>query len=143
RAEDVIGRLMAELGNRDQVFLATKVGAGRSGRGAGLAEIEESKRRLRTDRFDLLEVHNLNGVDEMLPVLRELKEAGTIRYYGVTTTSASQYSQLEQLLTREPMDFIQVDYAIDNRDVEARILPLAADRGVGVLTALPFGRGRV
>lgn len=143
RAEDVVGQLMAEVGNRDQIFLATKVGQGRAGRAEGLAEIERSKQRLRTDRFDLLQVHNLGGVREMLPVLREMKEAGTIRYLGVTTTSPQQYAELEGLLRNEPMDFVQVDYAIDNREVEDRILPLALDQGVAVLTALPFGRGRV
>lgn len=143
RAEDVVGQLMAEVGNRDQIFLATKVGQGRAGRAEGLAEIERSKQRLRTDRFDLLQVHNLGGVREMLPILREIKEAGTIRYLGVTTTSPQQYAELEGLLRSEPMDFVQVDYAIDNREVEERILPLALDQGVAVLTALPFGRGRV
>jgi aryl-alcohol dehydrogenase-like predicted oxidoreductase len=142
-AEDVLGNLMSELGNREEIFLATKVGRGREGRAAGIAEIERSKQRLRTDRFDLLQVHNLGGVNDMLPVLREMKDAGQIRYYGVTTTSQQQYGELERLLQNERMDFLQIDYAIDNRRVEDRILPLAADRGVAVLTALPFGRGRV
>lgn len=142
-AETVVGDLVAEIGNRDQLFIATKVGAGRQGRGAGIAEMEQSLKRLRVHHIDLLQVHNLAGVNEMLPVLREWKQAGRIRYYGVTTTSDRQYQQLEQLLRTEPLDFIQVDYALDNRGVEERILPLAADRGVAVLVALPFGRGRV
>ncbi len=142
-AESVVGDLVAEVGNRDQFFLATKVGDGRQGAAAGRAEMEESLRRLRVNRVDLMQVHNLNGVNEMLPVLREWKDAGKTRYIGVTTTSERQYEQLERLLRTEPMDFVQVDYAIDNRGVEERILPLAADRGVAVLTALPFGRGRV
>ncbi|HET9446697.1 MAG TPA: aldo/keto reductase, partial [Steroidobacteraceae bacterium] len=86
---------------------------------------------------------SLGGVNEMLPVLREWKEAGKTRYIGVTTTSKGQYAELERLLRTQRMDFIQVDYAIDNRDVEQVILPLAQERGVAVLTALPFGRGRV
>lgn len=143
RAEDVIGQLLSEVGNRNRIFLATKVGQGRAGRAEGIAEIERSRERLGTDRFDLLQVHNLGGVAEMLPVLREMKAAGSIRYLGVTTTSPQQYPELAALLQREPMDFVQVDYAIDNREVEERILPLALDRGVAVLTALPFGRGRV
>lgn len=143
KAEDVLGDLIAELKIRDKIFLATKVGAGGKGREAGIKEIAASKKRLKADKFDLLQVHNLGGVKEMLPVLREMKEAGEIRYYGVTTTFERQYTELEELLKKEPMDFLQIDYAIDNRDVEKTILPLAQDKGIAVLTALPFGRGRV
>jgi aryl-alcohol dehydrogenase-like predicted oxidoreductase len=142
-AETVVGDLVAELGNRDQLFIATKVGRGRSGAVAGIAEMQQSMRRLRTERIDLVQVHNLAGVDAMLPVLREWKRQGRIRYYGVTTSSARQHPQLIQLMQRETLDFIQVDYAIDNRAAADRILPLAADRGIAVLTNLPFGRGRV
>lgn len=143
KAEDVLGDLISDLKIRDKIFLATKVGKGRESREAGIKEIAESKKRLRTEKFDLLQVHNLNGVKDMLPVLRDMKKAGEIRYYGVTTTSKSQYDELEALLKKEPMDFLQIDYAIDNRDVEKRILPLAQEKGIAVLTALPFGRGRV
>ncbi|NMG01677.1 aldo/keto reductase [Azoarcus taiwanensis] len=142
-AETVIGDLMQELGNRDEIFLATKVGAGRNGAAAGLAEMEASMRRLRTDRFDLLMVHNLAGIDDMLPVLREWKAAGRIRYLGMSTSFERQYDDFVAVMEREQLDFIQVDYAIDNRSAEARILPLAAERGIAVLTNLPFGRGRV
>lgn len=143
RAEDVLGDLITELKIRDRIFLATKVGAGSKGREAGIKEIEASKKRLKTNRFDLLQVHNLNGVKDMLPVLRDMKQAGDIRYYGVTTTFKKQYPELEELMKKEPMDFLQIDYAIDNRDVEKTILPLAQEKGIAVLTALPFGRGRV
>ncbi len=143
RAETVVGDLLVELGNRDRVFLATKVGAGRNGAAAGIAEMEASLRRLRTDRLDLLMVHNLAGIDVMLPVLREWKQAGRIRYLGVSTSFERQYEDLLAVMTREELDFIQVDYAIDNRSAEERVLPLAADRGMAVLTNLPFGRGRV
>ena len=142
-AETVLGELMAELGNRDELFIATKVGAGRNGREAGIAEMESSMRRLRTDRFDLLMVHNLAGIDDMLPVLREWKAAGRIRYLGMSTSFERQYADFIAVMEREELDFIQVDYAIDNRSAEERILPLAADRGMAVLTNLPFGRGRV
>ena len=142
-AEPVVGNLVARAGNRSQLFLATKVGRGRQGVQAGRAEMEQSLKQLRVDRVDLMQVHNLGGVNEMLPVLREWQEAGKTRYVGVTSTSKNQYPQLEQLLRTQKMDFVQVDYAIDNRDVEERILPLAQERGVAVLTALPFGRGRV
>lgn len=142
-AETVIGDLLAELGNRDEIFLATKVGAGRNGVAAGIAEMEASLRRLRADRLDLLMVHNLAGIDQMLPVLREWKAAGRIRYLGMSTSFENQYDAFAAVMAREPLDFIQVDYAIDNRSAEQRILPLAADRGMAVLTNLPFGRGRV
>ena len=142
-AEPVVGNLVAQAGNRNQLFLATKVGRGRQGVEAGRAEMEQSLKQLKVEKVDLMQVHNLGGVDEMLPVLREWKEAGKTRYIGATCTSKDQYPEVERLLRTQQMDFIQVDYAIDNRDVEERILPLAQDRGVAVLTALPFGRGRV
>lgn len=142
-AEAVIGDMLAELGNRDQIFLATKVGAGNRGADAGIAEMEASMKRLRTNRLDLLMVHNLNGIKEMLPVLRDWKEKGRTRYIGMSTSFDRQYGDFAAIIEREKLDFIQIDYAIDNRDAEKRILPLAADRGMAVLTNLPFGRGRV
>ena len=142
-AEAIVGALVAELGNRDRLFLATKVGRGRQGRDAGLAEIEESFRKLRTPRIDLLQIHNLGGVEAMLPALREMKQAGRIRYLGISTSFDGQYDALEALLRKEAIDVVQVDYALDNRGVEARLLPAAQERGVAVLTNLPFGRGRV
>ncbi len=142
-AEPVVGTLVAQAGNRNQLFLATKVGRGRQGVQAGRAEMEQSLTQLKVSKVDLMQVHNLGGVNEMLPVLREWKAAGKTRYIGVTTTAKNQYAELERLLRHETMDFIEVDYAIDNREVEQRILPLAQERGVAVLTALPFGRGRV
>ena len=142
-AEPVVGNLVAQVGNRKQLFLATKVGRGGQGVQAGRAELQQSLKQLKVDKVDLMQVHNLNGVNEMLPVLREWKEAGKTRYIGVTCTSKERYSEVERLLRTQRMDFLQVDYAIDNRDVEQRILPLAQERGVAVLVALPFGRGRV
>ncbi len=143
RAETVIGELVEEIGNRDQLFIATKVGAGRNGLKAALEEMEGSFVRLRTDRFDLLQVHNLSGIDDVLPVLREWKASGRIRYLGMSTSFERQYDDFVRVMEREDLDFIQVDYAIDNRNAERRILPLAAERGMAVLTNLPFGRGRV
>ncbi|HEX5816419.1 MAG TPA: aldo/keto reductase, partial [Methylomirabilota bacterium] len=113
-AETVIGDLVAQLGNRSALFIATKVGRGRSGVAAGLDEMRRSLARLRTERLDLLQIHNMAGVEEMLPVLREWKQAARIRYSGVTTSSARQHDALARLVQREPLDFIQVDYAIDN-----------------------------
>lgn len=143
KAEQVVGNLVAQAGNRGQLFVATKVGRGRESVQAGRAELEQSLQRLKVDNVDLMQVHNLGGADEMLPVLREWQQAGKTRYIGVTTSARNQYPELERLLRTQRMDFIEVDYAIDNREVERTILPLAQERAVAVLAALPFGRGRV
>jgi len=142
-AETVVGELVAQAGNRRELFLATKVGQGSRGADAAIAEMEQGFQRLKADRIDLMQIHNLGGTAVMLPILRDWKKAGRIRYYGVTTSSDRQYAQLETLLNAEPMDFVQIDYAIDNRNAEERILPLAKDKGIAVLVNLPFGRGRV
>jgi aryl-alcohol dehydrogenase-like predicted oxidoreductase len=142
-AETVVGDLVAELGNRKQLFIATKVGAGRDGAEAGLAEMNASLQRLRMPSVDLLQIHNLAGVDAMLPLIRKWKDEKKTRYIGISTSNDNQYEALEAIMKREPLDFIQVDYALDNRGAGDRILPLAKDRGIAVLINLPFGRGRV
>jgi len=140
-AETVVGDLVAELGIRDQLFIATKVR--QDGKAAGEAEIERSFERLRTDRFELLQVHNLRDVDAQLGTLRAMKDAGQIRYIGITTSSHRQYEQFEQVMAQEELDFIQVNYSLGSRAAAGRILPLAQDRGMAVLVNLPFGRGRL
>jgi aryl-alcohol dehydrogenase-like predicted oxidoreductase len=87
-----------------------------------------------------MQVWNLAGPDVLLPILREWKQGGRIRYYGVTTTFDGQYPALLELMRRERLDFVQVDYSINNRNAAQEVLPLAAERGIAVLTALPFGR---
>jgi len=141
RAEAVVGQLVEELGLRDRLFLATKVGADSKAEGA--AQIEQSFRNLRTGRIDLIAVHNLRDTANQLATLRGLKEAGRIRSLGVTTSSDQQYQELEALMAREPLDVVQVDYALDNRNAAARILPLAQEKGMAVMINLPFGRGRL
>ncbi|HEY0985572.1 MAG TPA: aldo/keto reductase, partial [Kofleriaceae bacterium] len=132
-----------ELKNRDRVWLATKVTAP-SGRAAeGRKMLEESFRRLRTERVQLVQVHSLQGVPEMLPVLREQKKAGKISYIGVTTSRDGQYDDLLEVMRKESLDFIQVDYSISDRNAADKILPLAASRGMAVLVNLPLGRGNV
>ena len=140
-AEALAGELVADLGIRASLFLATKVGA--SGREAGLQEIEASFQRLRTPRIDLIAVHNLRDTATQLRTLRELKQAGRIRYVGMTTSFPRQYPDFERTMRAETLDFIQVDYALDSRAAAATILPLAADRGMAVMINLPFGRGRL
>ena len=140
-AETVVGDLVADLGIRDSLFIATKVGA--QGREAGTEQMEQSLKRLRTRKIDLIAVHNLWDTQTQLRTLREWKQAGRIRYVGITTSSDRQYQEFEQTMKTEALDFIQVDYAIDNRNAEQRILPLADDRGMAVMINLPFGRGRL
>jgi len=147
-SEQVAGDLSRELGITDRIFWATKVnvagrGGGRADPAAARAQIEASFQRLGTDVIDLLQVHNLGDVPTQLGILKELKEAGRVRYIGVTTTFPPQYAELEQVMRREPLDFIGIDYAIDNRAMEETILPLAMERKIGVLVYLPFGRRRL
>jgi aryl-alcohol dehydrogenase-like predicted oxidoreductase len=141
-AEPVVGDIIAELNARPSYFLATKVTGPGTDRESGQRQMEESFRRLHTDKIDLMQIHNLIGVNERLPLLREWKQAGRFRYIGATTSFARQYEAFEKLMREQQLDFIQVDYSIDARNVEQRILPLAAERGMAVLVNSPFRRGR-
>jgi aryl-alcohol dehydrogenase-like predicted oxidoreductase len=140
-AETVVGDLVRDIGNRDRLFIATKV------RKQDLAdakkEIEQSFEILHTDKIDLIQVHNLVGLDDVLPVLREMKAAGRIRYVGVSTSSGRQYADFIKMMEKEDLDFIQVNYSMTSRTAAERILPLARDRGMAVLVNLPYSRGRV
>ncbi len=146
-SEQVAGDLAHELGATDKVFWATKVNvAARGGAAdpkAARAQIEASFGHLRKRPVDLIQVHNLGDVPTQLGLLKALKGEGRIRYIGVTTTSPPQYPELLEVMRNEPLDFIGIDYAIDNRVAEEKILPLAAERGIGVLVYLPFGRTRL
>ncbi len=141
-AEQLLGALIAQGKLRERLFLATKVSTG-GGRAAGTEQVEGSFKRLRADKLDLVAVHNLRGTEVHLATLRELKAADRIRYVGITTSFDRQYAEFEAVMRRERLDWIQVDYALDNRDAGERILPLAADRGMAVMVNLPFGRGRL
>jgi len=140
-AETVVGDLVAELKIRESLFIATKLGV--RGGDAGIDQLEQSFKRLRTPTIDLIAVHNLQDTQTQLRTLRQWKQAGRIRYVGITTSFERQHSEFEQTMRAEALDFIQVDYALDNRKAGQRILPLAADRGMGVMINLPFGRGRL
>ena len=142
-AEAVVGELVDGLKIRDSLFLATKVSLRKVGREEGIKQIEESFRKYRTNKIDLIAVHNLRDTDTQLRTLHEMKLAGRIRYVGITTSFDNQYGEFEQTMKKESLDFIQVDYALDNRDAGERIIPLAADRGMAVMINLPFGRGRL
>jgi aryl-alcohol dehydrogenase-like predicted oxidoreductase len=146
-SEEVAGRIAEELGITEQIFWATKVqvamGGGAADPAAARAQIEDSFRKLRTSQIDLIQVHGLWEVPTQLEILKKLKEQGRIRYTGVAHTGAQLYDNLAAVMRNEPIDFIGVDYAIDSRGAEDVILPLAADRGIGVLVFLPFGRTRL
>ena len=142
-AEAVVGEIVEGLKIRDSLFLATKVSLRKDGREEGLKQIEMSFKRLRTNKIDLIAVHNLRDTDTQLKTLREMKQAGRIGYVGITTSFDNQYGEFEQTMKKETLDFIQVDYALDNRNAGERIIPLAADRGMAVMINLPFGRGRL
>jgi diketogulonate reductase-like aldo/keto reductase len=139
RAEGVVGDLLAEARSRDKAFLATKVWT--SGREAGIAQMTQSMKLLRTDRIDLMQIHNLLDWQTHLPTLQAWKKEGRLRYIGVTHYTESAHGTLEAVLRRGGFDFVQVDYSIDDRSAERRLLPFARDNGVAVLINLPFGGG--
>lgn len=139
-SEALIGELAAELGNRDKLFLASKINV--TGKQQGMAQIERCFERLRTNKIDLLQVHNIRDTATQLANLREVKQAGRLRYLGMTTSEDGQYSDFESLMKANSMDFVQVDYALDAREADQHLLPVAADRGMAVLVNMPFGRGR-
>ena len=139
RAEQTTGELLSIHEPRSPAFLATKVWT--RGREAGIAQMEQSFSLLRTERIDLMQIHNLLDWQTHLPTLREWKEQGRIRYIGITHYTASAYDEVEAVLKAEQLDFLQINYALDDRGVEKRILPLCRERGVAVICNRPFGGG--
>ena len=148
-SEEVAGRVASTLTLTEKIFWATKVNVAGFGGGGGAnpaaarSQIDTSFTRLKKGKIDLIQVHNLGDVPTQLAILKELKQQGRIRYIGVTTTFDQQYPQIVEIMRREPLDFIGVDYAIDAREVEDTILPLAQERKIGVLSYQPFGRTRL
>jgi diketogulonate reductase-like aldo/keto reductase len=138
-AEGVTGDLLAAADSRDKAFIATKVWT--QGKAAGIAQMQRSMKLLRTDHVDLMQIHNLLDWRTHLATLRDWKEQGRISYVGVTHYTSSAYAELEAVLRAEKLDFVQLNYAIDDRTAEKRLLPLAAERGVAVIVNLPFGGG--
>ena len=138
-AEDVTGALLEETNNRDKVFAATKVWA--DGREEGIRQMRESIRLMGVASMDLMQVHNLRDWKVHLKTLRDWKEEGKIRYIGITTSTLRQFDAVAQIMNSEPLDFVQLNYNIDVRDAEQRLLPLAADKGIATLINRPFKRG--
>jgi diketogulonate reductase-like aldo/keto reductase len=139
RAEAVVGGLLAANGWHDKAFLATKVWT--SGKAAGIAQMQRSLALLGSGAIALMQVHNLLDWRTQLASLREWQQEGRIAYLGVTHYSASAHDQLEQVMRAERLDFVQLNYAIDDPAAEKRLLPLAAERGIAVLVNRPFGGG--
>lgn len=141
KSEIVTGDLARDLGLRNQLFLATKVWT--SGKESGVRQMEESFRRLRTARMDLLQVHNLVDYRAHLATLRRWKEEGRVRYIGVTHYTASAYAALVEVIRTENLDFVQLNYSLAEREAEQRLLPLAAEKQLAVLVNRPFAEGNL
>jgi diketogulonate reductase-like aldo/keto reductase len=140
-AEEVSGRLAAELGIVDDLWIATKVWT--EGRVEGIAQMERSMAELRRENIELMQVHNLVDAEVHLETLQEWKEGGRFRYIGITNTSRQRYPAVEAILDDDRLDFIQVNYSLGERESGERILPKARERGVGVVVARPFGGGNL
>ena len=136
-AEAVVGETVAAAGLRDKLFIATKLVA------PDKAELDRSLARLKTNKIDLLQFHNVRSANQSLAQFKAWKAQGVCRYIGITSTTEGDYPALEAVLRREKPDFIQVEYSADEREPEKRVLAAAAETGAAVLTALPFGRGRL
>jgi aryl-alcohol dehydrogenase-like predicted oxidoreductase len=148
RAESTLGDLLSEPGVRDRIFLATKVRA--ATRDRAIAEMQQSQRRLRTEKFDLMQIHNVGYVDRgeiaaQLALLREWKDRGVFRHIGVTHSQDQERAndRLIELMRQEKLDFMQVNYSMAERSVEQRLLAVAAETGTAVLVNLPYARGRL
>jgi len=139
KAEAAVGQLLDEADTREEAFLATKVWI--QGREAGIRQMEDSFRLLRTDQVDLLQVHNLVDWRIHLATLREWKAQDRVRYVGISHYTSSAYAEVEEVLRREPLDFLQINYSVEESESAQRLLPLAAERGVAVLVNRPFGGG--
>jgi diketogulonate reductase-like aldo/keto reductase len=138
-AESVVGELVDELALRDKLFFATKVWT--SGRAEGIRQMESSFKRMRVQRMDLLQVHNLVDVETHTNTLLEMKSAQKTRYIGITHYSASAYDEVERCLKRAQYDFLQINYSLGEPQAEQRLLPLALERKVAVIANRPFAEG--
>ena len=139
-SQEVIGDALAMLGHAAGLFSADKVWTDAAD---GPAQIAETTRRWGVGRFDLLQVHNLIDWEANLDTLAAMKEAGALRYVGVTTSHGRRHEELEEVMRRRPLDFVQLTYNIVDREVENRLLPLALERGIAVICNRPFQRGRL
>jgi aryl-alcohol dehydrogenase-like predicted oxidoreductase len=139
-AEEVLGRLLAEAKLRPRAFIATKLSRV-TGRNEGMAQFNTTLKHLRTDKVELLQVHNLGDWQTQIEVARELKQQGKTKYVGVTHTLDSAHDQLADVVQQTKPDFLQINYSVTRRGAEKRLLPLAKDLGVAVLTHRNFDDG--
>lgn len=147
-SEEVAGEIVQQLGATDDIFWATKLnvvprGGSSADPAAARAQLEQSFDYIGKDPIDLIQVHNLRDIPTQMGILKELKQDGRVRYIGTTYTGDERYDDLARVMRDEPIDFIGVDYAVDNRNAAKEIFPIAQDRGIGVLVYLPFGRTRL
>lgn len=142
-SETLIGDALATLGIRDHMFIATKITT--TGREAGQSSFERSLKLLRTERVDLLQVHSVadKQVDPIMPLMQQWKKAGKVRYLGISTSDTDEHAQMREKMHQYPLDFIQVNYSLADRDADKSILPLAIERHMAVLINIPFGGGDV
>ena len=140
-SETILGQLMAELDNRDRLFIATKVE--KKDRTGSLERMEGSLVKLQTPVLDLVQSHQMNGAENTLPVMHEWQQDGRVRYIGITTSDTDTFPRMLELMKKEAMDFIQVNYSLSNREAADEILPLAEDKGIAVLINIPLARGEL
>jgi diketogulonate reductase-like aldo/keto reductase len=141
KSEQVAGDLIGKLGLREKLFVATKVWT--KGKAEGIAQMEDSMKKLRAKPIDLMQVHNLLDVGTHLDTLRGWKKDGLVRYLGVTHYTASQHEAVAKLVAAETLDFLQINYSLGEREAEDKLLPLAKDRGVAVIANRPFAGGEL
>ena len=140
-SEEVVGDLTNELDFQDSFFYATKVWT--TGKDDGIKQMNESFRKMKREKMDLMQIHNLVDWKTHIKTLRDWKEGGKIRYIGITHYTESAYSNLESIMKSERPDFVQFNYSIDRREAEDRLLPAAKDLGVAVLINRPYGGGNL
>lgn len=142
RSEEVLGELIADLGIRDKFFIATKCMAPKDDLTVAREQIEGSFKKLKTDKIDLMFVHNMNGAGVLLPVLEQMKKEGRIRYIGATTSNTSDHAAMAALMRKHKMDWVQINYSIDNLSAEKEVFPLAQEQGTAIMLNVPLGGRR-
>lgn len=141
QAEEVTGNILQELGATKKTFIATKVRV--EGRDNGITSFNASLEKLKTDKIDLMQIHNLVDTATHLATMRDWKKKGTFRYLGITHWQPDQQEKLADVMAKEELDFVQLNYSVDVRDAEKTLLPLAKDKGIAVLVNVPLGRGKL
>lgn len=140
-AESRIGDVLRNMDPLPKLFAATKVWT--SGREQGIAQMQQSARRMNVNRFDLIAVHNLHDWKTQLKTLREWKDEAKVRYIGITTSHGRYHDELIEIMRKQPIDFVQFSYNIDNLDAERKLLPLAEDKGIATMINRPYQRGKL